>query len=110
MIYLEKHLAGAVPPGKGEEWSPLITYRNALAQGEYDLAMAPPMVPRQGRGRPPKNKRRLEGGCCKVIFCLCALLIPGLVSVITQINFAILFDDDMSSPALPNNGRQKFCY
>ena len=58
MMYLDKHLAGAVPPGKGEEWLPLFTYRNALSQGEYDLAMAPPMAPRGGRGRPPKTKRR----------------------------------------------------
>ena len=62
MMYLDKHLAEAVPPGKGEEWLPLFTYRNALAQGEYDLGMAPPMAPRGGRGRPPKQKKRAAEG------------------------------------------------
>ena len=58
--YLDKHMADAVPPGRGEEWTPLLTYRNSLcSQGEVDMSMAPPPS-RRGRGR-GKRKATAEG-------------------------------------------------
>ena len=58
MAYLDKQMEGAVPPGKGEEWTPLIAYRNSLAQqGDIDYSMAPPARPgARGRGRGAKRK------------------------------------------------------
>ncbi len=46
-----------MPPGKGEEWAPLMTYRNALCQGDYELAMQPPSMLR-GKSRAGKGAKR----------------------------------------------------
>ncbi|KAK7478980.1 hypothetical protein BaRGS_00029741 [Batillaria attramentaria] len=35
--YLDKHLAGGLPANRGDEWQPLLTYRNSLVQGEEQV-------------------------------------------------------------------------
>lgn len=35
--YLDKHLSGGLPANRGDEWQPLLTYRNSLVQGEEQV-------------------------------------------------------------------------
>ena len=57
--YLDKHLPGGLPQGRGEDYAPYLTYRNSLVQGELDMSAYMPQprlnAPHRGRGRPRKR-------------------------------------------------------
>ncbi len=57
--YLDRHLPGGVPHGRGEEFAPYLTYRNSLVQGDLDMsAHMPPsrlQASHRSRGRPRKR-------------------------------------------------------
>ena len=57
--YLDKHLPGGIPQGRGEDYAPYLTYKNSLVQGELDMSAFMPQprlnAPHRGRGRPKKR-------------------------------------------------------
>ena len=54
--FLDRILTMGMPSSRGEEWQPLLLYRNSLVHGETDL---PPQTARRAYGR----RRRDAGNC-----------------------------------------------
>ncbi len=55
--FLDRILTMGMPSSRGEEWQPLLLYRNSLVHGETDL---PPQTARRAYGR-----RRRDAGTCR---------------------------------------------
>ena len=58
--FLDRILTMGMPSSRGEEWQPLLLYRNSLVHGETDL---PPQTARRAYGR-----RRRDAGINKIYF------------------------------------------
>ncbi|XP_064615065.1 cohesin subunit SA-2-like [Liolophura sinensis] len=57
--YLDKSLSGGVPSNRGDDWQPLLTYRNSLVQGEAEIhpITLRPAIPAKPVSRGMKRKQ-----------------------------------------------------
>ncbi|RXG56416.1 Cohesin subunit SA-2, partial [Armadillidium vulgare] len=55
LAYLDRRIATGMPSSRGEDWQPLLTYRNSLVHGEGDQ---PPQTSRRAYTRKRRHSRR----------------------------------------------------
>lgn len=57
LAYLDRRIAAGMPSSRGEDWQPLLMYRNSLVHGESDQ---PPQTSKRAYTRKRKHGEYLE--------------------------------------------------
>ena len=75
--YLDKYLAGGLPANRGDEWQPLLTYRNSLVQGEEQIN---PITLKQASAKRYGKRTKADGQCSGLVtfMCVYAFMAPSV--------------------------------
>lgn len=101
--YLDKHLSSSMMAARGEEWQPLLVYRNSLVQGEHEIRPITLKQAAQRRyGKRKVDRKWADGGALPVMCDHIGLNNLAWLSIISQDTFVLvgfLFDYEGLPPA-----------